>query len=493
MLTMLEETRLRLSKATDVQKKAQFGQFFTPATIAHFMVGLFVAGKATQCRLLDAGAGIGSLANAFLLRCLAGELAFTQVQVSAFELDEALHPELNATLATWIAQLPLQYAVFGSDFIEQAVNLLQFNPGPGFTHAILNPPYKKINSHSDQRLLLRQAGIETVNLYSAFVALSLALLVPGGQMVAIIPRSFCNGPYYRPFRDFILERAAIRHMHLFASRNAAFRDDDVLQENIILMLERGGQQEDVVVTTSTDGSFSDLQTQRHTFERIVLPDDAERFIHVPTALGPSTIERASGICHALSDIGLKVSTGPVVDFRLKEHLRAMPEPGAVPLLYPIHFAAKGMTWPVVDGKKPNAICRNEQTEKWLYPNGCYCVVRRFSSKEEKRRIIASVLTPDLLNGAAMLGLENHLNVYHQNKCGLPEALAYGLAVFLNTSAVDENFRRSSGHTQVNATDLKNMKYPSRAVLMELGEWAMRCGELTQEMMDAQLGNLSLWR
>ena len=54
----------------------------------------------------------------------------------------------------------------------------------------------------------------------------------------------------------------------------------------------------------------------------------------------------------------------------------------------------------------------------------------------------------------MLGFENHLNVLHEDKHGLPEKLAYGLAAFLNTTAVDENFRRFNGHTQVNATDLR---------------------------------------
>ncbi|WP_323092367.1 Eco57I restriction-modification methylase domain-containing protein, partial [Aeromonas jandaei] len=135
------------------------------------------------------------------------------------------------------------------------------------THVILNPPYKKINSQSAHRLALRTVGIETVNLYSAFVALAVGETAPGGQIVAIIPRSFCNGPYYRPFRDFILERAAIRHMHLFESRNKAFRDDEVLQENIIIRLERGGQQGPVTVTTSTDDSFSDLTTHEHPFDR----------------------------------------------------------------------------------------------------------------------------------------------------------------------------------------------------------------------------------
>ncbi|MEZ5449799.1 MAG: Eco57I restriction-modification methylase domain-containing protein [Thiolinea sp.] len=382
----------------------------------------------------------------------------------------------------------------GKDFIHAAVESLSGSlfakPLPRYTHAILNPPYKKMNSNSAHRLALRRVGIETVNLYSAFVALAVALAAPGGQIVAIIPRSFCNGPYYRPFRDYILEHTAIRHIHLFESRNKAFKDDDVLQENIIIRLERGGLQGDVTITTSADDRFIDLNTHAHPFERIVFPDDSERFIHIPTSAEKNTIELFPAICYSLDDLGIKISTGPVVDFRLKEHLCDLPETGSVPLLYPAHFTGAGVTWPIAGMKKPNAILRNTATEKWLYPNGYYCVVRRFSSKEEKRRIVASVVEPDKLGESIMLGFENHLNLFHANKQGLPKALAHGLAAFLNTTAVDENFRRFNGHTQVNATDLRLMKYPSREALIQLGEWAIAQVEMTQAMIDAQLETLS---
>ena len=489
MFAVVEQTRLRVSRDTEAKRKSQLGQFLTPARTARFMASLFHINDNSDCRLLDAGAGIGSLSSAFLERCINGELRFKKIEVAAFELDSVIHKELNDALSGYKSKLPMDYKIIGGDFIEQAVNQIQFGFGKGFTHAILNPPYKKISSHSRHRLLLRQADIETVNLYSSFVALALAMMSPGGQLVAIIPRSFCNGPYYRPFRDFVLERAAIRHMHLFDARNKAFKDDDVLQENIILLLERDGHQGDVIVTTSTDDSFADLATHTHPFNRIVFPNDTERFIHVPTSVGRNVIELSRAIHCSLDEIGIKVSTGPVVDFRLKEHLREMPEAGAVPLLYPAHFTGQNIAWPKPYIKKPNAIQRNAETEKWLYPNGYYCVVRRFSSKEEKRRIVASVVQPETFADAKMLGLENHLNVYHENKHGLPEALARGLAVYLNTSGVDENFRRSSGHTQVNATDLKMMKYPSRDALVKLGEWAMHCGEPTQSMIDEQLVNL----
>ncbi|WP_275375836.1 Eco57I restriction-modification methylase domain-containing protein, partial [Xenorhabdus bovienii] len=69
--------------------------------------------------------------------------------------------------------------------------------------------------------------METVNLYSGFVALALKQLRQGGELVAIIPRSFCNGPYYQPFREQLLSETSIKHIHIFDSRNTAFAEDKV--------------------------------------------------------------------------------------------------------------------------------------------------------------------------------------------------------------------------------------------------------------------------
>ena len=495
MLSVIEQKRLQLSRNTDAKKKSRFGQFLTPERTAVFMASLFRnENDVGHCRLLDAGAGIGSLSAAFLDRWVSGGFHFQHVEVDAFELDHALIRHLSNTFDKYNNRANFIANIYEEDFILAAVESLSGNlfskTIEGYTHAILNPPYKKINSNSAHRLALRRVGIETVNLYSAFVALTVALTAPGGQIVAIIPRSFCNGPYYRLFRDFILERAAIRHIHLFESRSKAFKDDKVLQENIIINLERGGEQGLVTISTSSDDTFTDLITHEYPFEQIVFTDDSERFIHVPTSPDKSGIQQFKAFHYTLADLGVKVSTGPVVDFRLKAHLRDMPESDTVPLLYPSHFSSGGTTWPIDGMKKPNAIMYNKDTEKWLYPTGFYCVVRRFSSKEEKRRVVASVVEPCAFGDVTALGFENHLNVFHEDKHGLPEALARGLAVYLNSTSVDENFRRFSGHTQVNATDLKLMRYPSRDTLIELGEWAMRHGTLTQTIIDVKLGTLT---
>lgn len=435
--------------------------------------------------LLDAGAGIGSLSSAFLECCVDKSLKFDSITLDSFEIDESLCPLLRKTLDAYKSRLNLSSKIWNCDFVEVASDWVSgsmfADALPKYTHAILNPPYKKIRSNSTYRASLRRAGIETVNLYSGFVALALALSAPGGEVVAIIPRSFCNGPYYKPFREYVFKHSAIRHIHLFESRDKAFSDDNVLQENIVVHLQRGCEQDSVHVSTSSDDSFSDLETVEYPFASIVKSNDSEGFIHIPSS--QYNDDSYSAVANNnLSDLGVTVSTGPVIDFRLEEHLRNMPERNTVPLLYSCHFRRGKARWPL-EGKKPNAIKCNDETARWLYPNGFYCVLRRFSSKEEKRRIVASLVDPQIFPEYSMLGFENHLNVFHMKKQSLPECLAHGLVAFLNTSMIDKIFRTFSGHTQVNATDLKLLKYPKREFLEEFGSWAKARQALLQAEID----------
>jgi adenine-specific DNA-methyltransferase len=473
----------QLEPATARQRKSQLGQFMTPLSVAEFMASLFELPPKGRIRLLDAGAGQGALTAAFVERAQ----GTAQIAATAFEFDDQILPDLRANLAALRQHPNVECELIEGDFIEEAANRICLGKGARYTYAILNPPYKKIGNDSKYRALLRAAALETVNLYTGFVGLALELLEPGGELVAIIPRSFCNGPYYQPFRRFILRRAAIRHIHLFDARNKAFKCDGVLQENIIIKLVRGGEQGSVAVSTSRDDSFSDYEEKHHAFARIVFPDDADQFIHIPTGDDEQLLERAS-FGHSLADLGLTVSTGPVVDFRLREDLRADPESGTVPLLYPGHFNGIGLQWPKPGFKKPNAIRDCVATRKWLYPNGFYAVVRRFSSKEERRRIVANVIDPARLP-AAMIGIENHLNVFHTKRQPISEDLAHGLSAYLNATAVDTYFRRFNGHTQVNATDLRAMRYPSRDALIELGQWAKTRASVSQDEIDERVNSL----
>lgn len=171
--------------------------------------------------------------------------------------------------------------------------------------------------------------------------------------------------------------------------------------------------------------------------------------------------------NSLDDIGLSVSTGRVVDFRCKSFLKADAAPGAVPLIYPSHFADGWVKWPRLGHKKPNSYLLNGRSKKWLVPSSVY-VVTKLSAKEETRRIVAAVFDPNLVR-CEFVAFENHLNYFHYKGRGLPMNLAKGLAVYLNSTVTDTYFRQFNGHTQVNASDLRSLKYPAPENLKNLAD------------------------
>lgn len=449
----IDAVRRTVNATLDPQKKVNLGQYMTPSAIADFMAGLFE--KSNKAKLLDCGAGIGSLTLA------AAKRLESISKIDLWELDPIMANQLDKNLI----RLGAPYELHQRDFIFDAVERIRSNSGERYTHAILNPPYKKISSDSEHREALREVGIETVNLYSAFLALTIKLMNKGGEVVAIVPRSFCNGTYYKPFREMLLNECSIEHIHVFNSRNKAFQEDDVLQENIIIKLVRGKRQGQVNITQSTDHQFNDHQTRTVDFSDVVKPTDLQAFIHIPLE---KQEENHALFAVSLPQLGLGVSTGQVVDFRMKEFLEQEPTEGAVPLLYPHHFVNGEFQYPKKH-KKPNAIKVAADSQKWLMPNdGFYVIVKRFSAKEERRRVVAYIVNPEEI-GHTWLGFENHWNVFHVKKHGLERTIALGLACFLNSTILDNHFRVFSGHTQVNATDLKNMKYPTPQFLNTLGK------------------------
>jgi adenine-specific DNA-methyltransferase len=455
----------------------------TPQPIADYMASLFTRWP-ESVRLLDPGAGIGSLTDAFSERFLQLAPPGSSLEVDCYEIE----PQLTAYLRNHLEDIRRRIAeqghafaghVLQRDFIGEAAFVIPMG-GQRYTHAILNPPYKKISSDSDHRKLLRVAGIETVNLYTAFLGLTIALMEVTGEIVAIIPRSFCNGTYFRPFRRFLLERTSLTHIHVFVSRSRAFKDDDVLQENIILKLVRGVPQGKVVVSHSHDAHFTDYKESAVPFGEVVKPDDPEQFIHVP--ITAATNRSTALFVHSLEELQLEVSTGPVVDFRVREHWLQEPEAHCVPLLYTHHFRGGRLYWPK-EHKKPNALRLCDDTRKWLLPKGCYTITKRFSAKEERRRLVAYVVNPEEFPHE-YYGFENHLNVFHSGKHGLSIELARGLALFLNSTLADEHFRSFSGHTQVNATDLRAMRYPNLEILKKLGRLRIASEHADQAAIDS---------
>jgi adenine-specific DNA-methyltransferase len=433
--------------------------------------------------LLDAGAGVGSLTAAYLTRILDIERKPKSINAILYELDSFMIQGLQKTLLECQklcerAEIHFEWEIRQQDFIAASVELIKsqnsFLPLNFISYdcAILNPPYHKINSNSKTRRLLRSIGIETTNLYTAFLWLTTKQLAHDGEIVAIVPRSFCNGTYFRTFRIEFLRHMSIRRVHVFESRKQTFKEGDVLQENIILhVIKNESRRSNVIISSSVDPNDEGLVFREVDYDQIVQPNDPDKFIRiVPDQLGHKIKQQMDNLRTTLKDLGLTVSTGRVVDFRARSLLRDQPDKEIIPLIYPSNFANGFIVWPRDNNnkKKPSALAIHPDVDDLVIPANVYVLVKRFSSKEEKKRISSAVYDPNRIS-AARIGFENHLNYFHRRYGSLSITLAKGLALYLNSTLVDEYFRQFSGHTQINATDLRNLKYPTEAQLISLGE------------------------
>lgn len=471
--------RVAVTDHLDPKKRSEFGQVLTPYFVAKLMAGRLSPHR-SSIRLLDPGAGIGSLTAAVVEWILQSDQRPTSFHVDAFEIDSTLADHLEDTLELCARHLAgngvyFTHVIHRTDFISDASLALRDDLFTGehqrYDAAILNPPYRKIATDSAERKHLEAVGLPVVNLYTAFLGLVVKLLADDGELVAITPRSFCNGPYHAPFRKFFLKEMAIKSMHVFESRKAAFNEADVLQENVILHAVKTRIKPQTVMIFTSSGQSDDMVSYHESrYEKIVLPDDPQRFIRiVEDSVDDEVQQRLQSLVTRLDHMGLSASTGRVVDFRAADLLQAESNDKTAPLLYPQHLRQSRIKWPNPKAKF-NAITVNEGHRDLFVPNDTYVLVKRFTAKEERKRIVAAVhFKGDTLT--ELLGIENHLNYIHRGGLGLDANLARGLALYLNSTLLDRYFRLFSGHTQVNATDLYSLPFPTRAQLEALGQEA----------------------
>ncbi len=465
---------------TSVERRKAKGQYFTPQEVCSFMAGLFSEPEGEHYRFLDPGAGVGSL-SAALCKHLSRSRHSLHIEAILFENDREVLPYLHRTMEHCRKELQraghrLTVSLHEHDFILDAAASLQRAPGlfddqvrVGEVDAvIMNPPYFKLNKNSDYARVMEAVVHGQPNIYAFFLAAAAQMLRPEGELVAITPRSFCNGLYFRGFRHWFFDRMTLDHIHLFESRTDTFRD--VLQESIITRSHRLGRASArITISTSYGRNLQEsMHERRLPAKDIVDSSTGDRVIRVPASDEDCAIlEAVESWPDRFSDLNLRVSTGPVVTFRAREFLLHGLKDNAAPLLSTFNVKPFETVWPAAQKKHPDAFKVCPASMKLLLPSQNYVLLRRFSAKEERRRLTASCLI-----GASQPGphvaLENHLNYVYHAKRGLSLDEAYGLAALFNSALLDRYFRTISGNTQVNATELRTMPFPTLKTVAAIG-------------------------
>jgi len=459
---------------TEPEQRKNLGQYFTPPAIAEFM-GARVHRVGGHVNILDPGAGTGTLGIAAARKLLAE--GTSSVHVTAFENDALVLDRLHAALATAASEARgrLTFEVLARDFLNGDQGSLFDSEMRRFDIVIANPPYFKTSPST--------TGGEP-NVYAAFMRRSAELLNDCGHLVFIVPRSFASGFYFRRFRQFLRQRLELESLHVFDSRKSAFKDQSVLQENVIVVYRKGCCGSDTVAVTSSLGA-DDLVTPRviHVPRELMYAGAREdAVLRMPTTSDDvALLQRFDSLSCRLEDLNLAISTGPVVPFRAVDLLSTTVNAESIPLLWLQHVTPDGVKWPIAGFKKPQTIASNAPL-KLRVPNQTCVLLRRFSAKEDSRRLVAGVLRQSQFP-SPWIGIENHVNFIYRPAGQMTVHEAERLAGVLNSRHYDDYFRICNGNTQVGATEIRELPLPSMKALFELEQPNTRAARKNDEFAD----------
>ena len=485
-LSFVEKSNSEYLSSLNGESRKNIGQVFTPAPIAKFMADMFDINK-KDISILDPGAGTGIL-TATLCDRLIQIRSPLKIKIDAYENDKRVFPFLKSNLLKIKQEFHntnhnFEFNLLNTDFIEKNSDFI--NPDslfsntenkPSYDYIISNPPYFKLQKSHPQSLLMKNVVHGQPNIYFFFMALSSILLAKNSQLVFITPRSYCSGLYFKRFRKWFLEKVKLEHIHTFESRRETF-NNEVLQETIIIKgVKKKIKPNSIIISSSYNSDLNNNSISIKTdYENIIQPNDPDQIIHVPSnKLDIEIVRLLRSWETKFSDLGFRISTGPVVSFRATKYLSEDANFDGcqkVPLLWMNHLKNFRVQFPNENFKKPQTINVSPKSAKLLLKNKNYVLVKRFSSKEQKKRIYAAYYSKNDFN-IKYIGIENHLNYIWKPKDELTTTESFGIMAILNSSLIDKYFRVVNGNTQVNASEINNLPFPPYDKILEIGKTIM---------------------
>ncbi|MFH1127596.1 MAG: N-6 DNA methylase [archaeon] len=458
--------------------KKNKGQFFTSVEIARYMASLVTA-KKSKISVLDPGAGIGILSFAVIEQLVENNRNLEELSLILYENDVEVIPYLKKALEIAKDELKNRkikfvYEIIEKDFISSNSNALNNNLSEyceskknSFDIIISNPPYFKLNK-KDVNAKFRDIISGQPNIYFLFMAISAKLLNANGEMIYITPRSFCSGLYYSKFRSWLIDKVSFTHIHLFESRKDLFSSENVLQENIITKFTRV-KQDTITISKTTDGNLSNIQSIQVMKKDVIYKSNGHIFFRIPSDDNElNVIKTLDKLPYNFYKLGIKISTGKVVAFRNKEYLDNNVGENSVPLIWMHNIKNGKIQWPINKKNKPLAIKKNATTKKLLLEAKNYIVLKRFTTKEQKKRFDIALIYQKDFEKYKYFALDNMVNYIHNPGQPLNKNQIKGIAKYLNMPIVELYFRILNGHTQVNANEVYALPFPSLAELELFG-------------------------
>lgn len=472
-----------------IKHKKDNGQFFTPTPIARLMAS-FCNSTKTTIRILDPGCGAAILTCSLIEHLVETRNEIEIIDLVAYETDPDLISFSKKALdyvKEWLFKkgIKLNYLLHTQDFVLDnafALNTKRIpslfeelqKEVPYFDIIISNPPYFKLSSDDKRALAAKELVSGQPNIYSIFMGIAAKLLSENGELIFITPRSFASGNYFKAFRELFFNTVQIEKIHLFNSRKDTFNRDSVLQETVVIKAIKENIDSNKNVLVSSSLGIKDIfepTIKYFNSSELIDLSSKEKILHLPTSdKEVSILNLVSTWDNVLADFDIKISTGPVVSFRALDFIQDSYENGTVflaPLFWLHNVNKMSLEWPKKLKEKGQFIRIENSSKSLLIPNKNYIFLRRFSTKDDKSRLIAAPYFSNYIK-SDFIGVENKVNYIYRKAGYLDRNEIVGLCALLNSELFDTYFQIFNGNVNVSATELREMRFPPLNNIKEIG-------------------------
>ena len=480
MLNLAVRNTGKLIREKSKTENVRLGRLFTKKDTARLMATMISLDPArTVYTVLDPGAGTGILSAALVEHICKNAPACKQIFLTCYENNPDFIERLEDNLerirkkARHDYGVKLFVTVYSENYIldtENHYTVTFFDEVEDtFDLIICNPPTGLCEKGSEEAE--RAGGVTQLKINEAFLFAKMAAkhLEPDGQFVCLLPTTVATASALSGFRREMSESLSITGIHLFVGAQKNEKRAIPLKKNIVICYRKGEKPENIVALPPLDYDF--------------IVGEGSGTLTLPKSVEDTKIVKyISAFPETLSSLGLKMSTGLVIDSRCEGLLFSEPTKGAVPLIRPATISGGQVNFPMPIKRQYIAPVHQNLIQK----NKNMILIKRVPAKSDERFLNSAIYLAAGLPSYRYISTHNKINFIDtkDERSEMCARLTFGLFALLNSTIYDRYLSIVSKSKQINSKEMKNLPQPPRNIIENMGIRLMAMRQTDVKTCDA---------
>ena len=492
MLALAVRNTGKLIREKSKSDNVRLGRLFTKKDTARLMADMIELEKTKSAyTVLDVGAGTGILSAAVVERICKECPQIEQIFLTCYENNPDFADMLEDNLERIRKKCRHDYdvrlfvTVYRENYLTESKNhytVTFFDTTPDkYDVVISNPPTDFAEKYSDDAEGV--GGISQLKISKAYLFLKNAKesVDEGGQLVMMLPTAYSSASALAPLRKEMSESISLGRVHLFIGKQKNEKRAVPLKKSFIVAYKMSERPETVTVSTSYDSGKSVTELGALPYGFIV--DELSGALTLPkSAEDTKMVKYISSFPETLESLGLRMSTGLIIDSKCEGLLFTEPNEGTVPLIRAQSIKG-GQT------KFPQPIKRQylaPVSPSLIQRNKNMILVKRVPAKSDERFVNSAVYLAAELPQYRYISTHNKINFIDtkDKNAEMPARLVFGLFALLNSTVYDRFISIISKSRQINSKEMRSLPLPPRNVIENIGMRLMSLRQTTVKACDS---------